>query len=494
MGTGGAKDAGAAGAAGSKDASTPGLGFSIAASGPVVLVQGGSVGITVNVTRTTDQGAITLSATSLPAGVTTGGATIAAGSNQGTLTLNAAASAVQTGGVTIGVHAVGASGSTDANAMLQIKGPSGSLDTTFGAGGFAAINVVFAVNARASVGPNGVVVAGQTASTYLVAGLTRTAALNTAFGTAGSVSFGSLTNGQTATAVPPRLDANGRWVMRYNGLGKNAAVRLTAAGAVDTTFSGDGILDFAARMGNYGGIVPLSGGGYLAGTGSSAPMATSTAMNRKLDDQGNTVGSDDTSKMLMDGVPALSGQTAKGVMQATGGDVLCSLSAAGDTPLCGYLPTGIGASTVVRIEPGRANRTVAAFATSTATLLQFSDISIDTTFAGGRRDVAVPNGSSPNLQGLSVVEVNFKEEIYVLGDAALGATRHMFVAKLDEAGNYVTTFGTNGFSIVDFPNLDKEVGIQVWPEGDGVYLLFLSTDNGESASLKGKLHAARLWR
>jgi hypothetical protein len=491
---GGSKDAGGGG--GSKDAST-GVGFSISSAGQAVVVQGGSVGIAVNVVRTGDQGAITLTGTSLPAGVTASPVTVPAGSNQGTLTLNASAAAVQTNGATIGVHAVGGSGSADSSLSLQVRGPSGSLDTTFGTNGFAAINVVFAVNARASVGPNGVVVAGQTASSFLVAGLTRAAALNTGFGTAGSVSFGSITSGQTATATPPRLDANGRWVMKYNGLGKSTAVRLTATGSADTTFDGDGILDFTARMGNGGGIVPLAGGGYLVGSETSAPMSAGTYLLRYIDDRAVTVGTDDTTRSLFDGVPSLAGQPAKAVINETSGggaDTLCTLGATGGTPTCANLPTGLTGYSLVRIEPGRANRTVAAFGSPTAALVQFSDVSIDSTFAGGRRDIAVPNGSSPNLQGLSVVEVDFKEEIYALGDAAFGATRNMFVARLDEAGNYVTSFGTNGFTTVDFPNLDHEVGIQVWPEGESVYLLFLSTDNGESAPLKGKLHAARLWR
>ena len=119
-----------------------------------------------------------------------------------------------------------------------------------------------------------------------MAGLSRTAVLNTNFGTSGSVSFGSIGGGQSAYATPPRLDATGRWVMKYNGLGKNTAVRLTAAGAVDNAFAGDGILDFAARMGNGGGIVPLSGGGYVVGVYSSAPMSSSTYAVRRLDNQG----------------------------------------------------------------------------------------------------------------------------------------------------------------------------------------------------------------
>jgi hypothetical protein len=487
---GGVPDAGGGG--GSKDASM-GVGFSIAPAGqPFVLVQGGTLGITVNVTRTGDQGAITLTGTSLPAGITASPVTVPAGSNQGTLTLNAAASAAQTAGVMIGIHGVGGSGAADTSLNLQVKGPSGSLDTTFGTAGFAALNVVFTTSARASAGPNGVVVAGQTATTYLIAGLTRTAALNPNFGTSGTLNFGSIGSG--ATATPPRLDGSGRWVMKYHGSGKNSAIRITGTGALDTTFSGDGFLDLTARMGNGGGIVPLSGGGYDVGSYTSAPMSSATNLLRHVDDQGNTVGTDDTTRTLYEGVPAVSGQPARALIDGAGGAFICNLSATGDTPTCGSLPAGLSGYSSVRIEAGRANRTVAVFGSPNAAIVQFSDVSVDTTFSGGRRDVAVPNGSSPLLQGLSVVEVAFREEIYVLGDAAFGAARKMFVAKLDEGGNYVTSFGTNGFTIVDYPNLDHEVGIQVWPEGESVYLLFFSTDAGESASLKGKLHAARLWR
>jgi hypothetical protein len=282
--------------------------------------------------------------------------------------------------------------------------------------------------------------------------------------------------------------------MKYLGFGVNYAVRITASGALDTAFSEDGILEVPRRDGNSGGILPLAAGGYLVGSVTTAIGAPNVFYYlRKLDDAGNTVGTDETTRSLVDGLPAAAGQTAKAIIdREAGNDAMCSVSDTGTTSSCVDLPADVTVYQLVRLELGRGNRTVAAFTTF---VTQFADVALDSNFgASGRRELQVPNATSPTIRGLAVVDVTNNEEIYVLGDAVFGTSRRLFVAKLDEAGNYVTGFGSNGSSIIDFPNLDKEVGIQLWPEGDHLYVLFLSADAGESASLRGKLHAARLWR
>jgi hypothetical protein len=182
----------------------------------------------------------------------------------------------------------------------------------------------------------------------------------------------------------------------------------------------------------------------------------------------------------------------------TGADRICDVSGTGEFPSCGDLPSGFAAVSFVRLERGRGNRTVAAyndFGGAGASLFQFADVTADKDFGtAGRADIKVPDATEPIIQGLAVAEVAAQSEIYALGDAKFGSSRRMFVTKFDEAGKPVTSFGSNGFASVDFVGLDKEVGVQLWPEGDNLYVLFLSADPGESAALKGKLHVARLWR
>jgi trimeric autotransporter adhesin len=98
----------------------PNPAISIALSNAALdITQGATVSVPVNVTRTDFTGAITLAAEGLPTGVTTTGGTIAAGSNTGTLTLNAAAGAVP-GAATVTIRATG-SGVSAATATLALN-------------------------------------------------------------------------------------------------------------------------------------------------------------------------------------------------------------------------------------------------------------------------------------------------------------------------------------------------------------------------------------
>ncbi|CAN5659584.1 hypothetical protein BH23GEM9_BH23GEM9_23870 [soil metagenome] len=97
------------------------------------VVQGGSGSVTVNLTRQGGfTGAVTLTAENLPAGVTSAGATIAAGATNATLTVNAAAGAtVGAAAVTIRATGTGVTAQTAPLALTVTTAPTGGGNVTF---------------------------------------------------------------------------------------------------------------------------------------------------------------------------------------------------------------------------------------------------------------------------------------------------------------------------------------------------------------------------
>lgn len=159
----------------------------------------------------------------------------------------------------------------------------GTLDTAFGAGGFAIVPVgTRATGAAIAVQADGkLVVAGEAwfslaAPQPFVVRLLATGALDATFGTAGVQVFAA-----SGTATSLVLDGTSVVVagrVSDAGVPKLMVARLTSAGQLDTTFAADGVAETAIGTSAIARGVALGGGGTLVaagstGTGNTADLA-----------------------------------------------------------------------------------------------------------------------------------------------------------------------------------------------------------------------------
>ena len=129
----------------------------------------------------------------------------------------------------------------------------GTLDTTFGTNGYAAVNFgsPFPFMSEIAIDPAGrIVVAGDAQFSnsgpdeMAVARLTASGALDTNFGSGGSTLITTGANGGSVTSLVVQADGKivvGGLATTAGNSDQAALVRLTAAGALDTTFNGSGI-------------------------------------------------------------------------------------------------------------------------------------------------------------------------------------------------------------------------------------------------------------
>lgn len=226
--------------------------FTLTLSTPRVLIlQGTSATVDATVTRATGfDGAVNVAVTGLPAGVTAAPVVIASNATTATLTLVAQANAAHS--LPTPTTAQGTSGTDVAQQPLTVtvRGPAGSLDTSFATQGIANTAVGNAEDyARAMVvQPDGrIVVAGSSSSPagtqIALVRYQRDGALDTTFGTGGMVvtPVGSVSDEAYAVA----LQADGK-ILVAGGSAQGASgidfalLRYTANGALDTTFGNGG--------------------------------------------------------------------------------------------------------------------------------------------------------------------------------------------------------------------------------------------------------------
>src|SRR5688572_31921394 len=138
-------------AEGGTDAPATGSSFSLAVPTRPIVVQGASASVEIAVTRNGFNGPITIAVDGLPPNVSASPATVGADTTKASVTLSATAAAAQ-GETTISISGSDATGSVKNSTpvSLLVRGPSGSLDMTFGQGG----------RATAPGGTSGFIVAG----------------------------------------------------------------------------------------------------------------------------------------------------------------------------------------------------------------------------------------------------------------------------------------------------------------------------------------------
>jgi uncharacterized delta-60 repeat protein len=223
-----------------------------AREGYAAVRQGGSVNITLDITRAGGpSGPITVAVPNPPAGLSGSSVTIEETASSATISLTATSTAALGGPVMLPIEGTYADGVAQVMLPALVFGPAGALDTTFGTSG-STIFTAAASNAydypRALVfQPDGkLVIAGVTTSggyRFVLARLTENGVLDTGFaGGAGKTQLAVTIGGSTIShAHAVALDGQGR-ILIGGSSGATAAeqrwtiARYTAAGVLDTTF------------------------------------------------------------------------------------------------------------------------------------------------------------------------------------------------------------------------------------------------------------------
>jgi uncharacterized delta-60 repeat protein len=340
----------------------------------------------------------------------------------------------------------------------------GDLDTTFGSGGKKTVNFGGTDAARAVlVQPNGRVVAaggGGPASSFCVVRLrSANGTLDPTFGSGGKrvVDLGSDDESVYGAALQP----DGKIVLAGDSRLQPAVVRLKANGALDTTFDGDGKKLFSwGAIGRVTAVVVAPNGKILLGgfsgpEGGNIQVARMTAKGA-LDttfgaggiatvDFGATEFGEAIARQA-DGRILVAGQSS------AGGAVIARLRATGvlDTDFGGdgrvTLPGG-GSLSAVLVQPDR-NIVVAGNASGSAmmTVTRLKpDGSLDATF-GSAGTTTVAFGSLANPLGGAARQPDGK--IVVAGYTQDG--EDVAVARLNTNGSLDATFGIGGKATVDF--------------------------------------------
>jgi len=306
-------------------------------------------------------------------------------------------------------------------AIVTRLNTNGTLDTTFGSGGFATIDntgTIFSMILESSgkiiVAANGDV-DGNSGFVEL-ARFNSSGTLDTTFGTGGIT---------TTQAVPfnPAFDATGAIALQSNGEILVAAgspgviARFTSAGQLDTTFGTGGVANLVSPFPTQ--ILVLASGKILVSAG--APLPTPTAQ-ASIVSRYNSNGSLDTTF-------AAAGMMATPVtasaMTQSGGKILIAgavTSKIGVPPASGDIGFGI-----VRYNANGV---------------------IDTTFGTGGIAV-IDFGSSAPLSGAFAIAVQSNGDIVAGGAAAQGPENASLnsafaLTRVTSTGAIDTTFGTNG--------------------------------------------------
>jgi uncharacterized delta-60 repeat protein len=340
----------------------------------------------------------------------------------------------------------------------------GDLDTTFGSGGKKTVNFGGTDAARAVlVQPNGRVVAaggGGPASSFCVVRLrSANGTLDPTFGSGGKrvVDLGSDDESVYGAALQP----DGKIVLAGDSRLQPAVVRLKANGALDTTFDGDGKKLFSwGAIGRVTAVVVAPNGkivlgGFSGPEGGNIQVARMTAKGA-LDTTFGAGGIATVDFGATEFGAAIARQADGRILVAgqssAGGAVIARLRATGvlDTDFGGdgrvTLPGG-GSLSAVLVQPDR-NIVVAGNASGSAmmTVTRLKpDGSLDAAF-GSAGTTTVAFGSLANPLGGAARQPDGK--IVVAGYTQDG--EDVAVARLNTNGSLDATFGIGGKATVDF--------------------------------------------
>jgi uncharacterized delta-60 repeat protein len=408
-----------------------------------VIQQGSSVLFKVAVTRQSGfTGAVNLSLSGLPTGVSGPSPTIASDSGSADLPLTATATAPHSLPTTVTVTGTSGDQVATKTFTVTVSGPPGSIDTSFGSGG----PVITAVNAgedyaRAiAVQPDGkIVVAGSTitpqqGTDFAVVRYDRDGALDTAFNAGGKVTTAISTGTDEANAVAIQSDGKilvagstneGTSIQRF------VVARYNSNGSLDTTFGTGGkvITSFGSGPDRaYAMAVQPDGKIVVGGEATVAATGLDFALARY-----NTDGSLDTGF-------GTGGKVTTPVQGSTGRDAIYALA----------LQT-LGGETRIVAAGGEGDFRVARF-TANGTP--------DSSFAGNGKVSGIFGSSIGAAYGVAITSVG---RIVVAGYTS----NDFALARVDETGVLDSSFGTAGKVVTRLNTGNTDLASSVAIQSDG---------------------------
>lgn len=441
---------------------TPGFNFTLDTS-RVIVWQGQQATVQVAVQR--DAGftdAINFAVDSLPAGATAAALSVAAGSNTGTLTLQAAAGAPHSlpTSVAVKASATGTAGATQA-LTLTVRGAAGDIDTSFGGGTLVTPGgltddyvrgVAVQADGKAVVVGHGVFSAASGTDFMLVRHL-RDGGLDPSFGTGGKVAtaFGNGGGSDEAQAVAVQPDG-----------------KILVAGASDQGATG---YDFALARYNADGTLDATfgtNGRIITSFGNGADRAYALVVQP----DGKIVVGGDSNQGANGNDFALARYNANGTLDTTfgnGGKVLTPIGANGasESIYSLALQTVGGATRIVAVG-GEGDFIAAAYR---------ADGTLDASF-----------GTAGVVKGLFGTVVGAARGVVVTATNNLvlaGHRDHDFAAvRLLPDGSLDTTFGTGGRAVHVLSANNWDEATALVQQADGKLLLggWVYTGNSSSAN------------
>ncbi|PYE55714.1 hypothetical protein [Deinococcus yavapaiensis] len=402
------------------------------------VITGTSATVTVNVARQGSfNGPVSLSLAGLPSGASSAPVTIAEGQSSATLTVSALGTASHSQPTTVALTGASNSGTVTKNVTVTVRGPAGSLDTTFGANGIAVtpIGIGEDVPYAMAVQDDGkLVVVGSTmnsttSSDFAVVRYTRDGALDSTFGQGGKVVVDFAGKSDIARAVA--IDAQGRVVVA-GGVTSAAdkerfgVVRLTATGARDGSFGQNGLatLDFGGESRAQAVLVTPS----AIVVGGQATVDTTTGVDfavARLTQTG-----------ALDASFGTGGKVTTAVASGNGGDAVRALALQG-----------------TRIVAAGGDGDFKAVRYTTAGVLDASFAAggkLGTVFGG---DIATVNAVTVDAQGRLVLAGQRQNDTAIV--------------RLNENGAFDASFGSGGKQVVPISaaNWDAATGVAVQSDG-----------------------------
>lgn len=498
----------------------PGFEISLSAD-RLPVTQGHSASLEVSVTRKNGfSGAVSLSVGGLPGGVGFAPVTVEAGSSTATLTLSAAPDAPHS--LPTAATVTGRSGALEAGKPLTVtvRGPAGSLDTTFG-------KVVLPVGQgddyayAMAVQPDGkVVLAGQAGSDIAVVRLTRDGAPDASFGQGGKV-ITDVSGSDVAYAVAVQPD--GKVVVAgsavVGGSGRDfVLVRYNPDGSLDSSFGSGGkvITAFGADSDQAYALLVQPDGKLLAGGDSNqGASGLDFALARY-----NPDGSPDTSfgaggKLTTavgsgakrDSAYALALQTVQGESRivAAGGEgdfVLARYTAAGALDetfgtggkVKGLFGSTIGTAKAVAVQ-GEAILVAGNVGHNFALARLLADGSPDASFGTGGKVVTAV--SSTNWDEAQAVAVNAEGQILLGGWAyeGAGSSGNFALVRYTPTGQPDAGFGAGGVVITPVAAGAKpDQGMAMALQPDGRIPATRVLLGGYASVTNSDFAAVRLWQ
>jgi len=430
--------------------------FSLAvANDKVPVLQGATNTVTVTVTRETGfTGAVALAFSGLPTGASASSATIASDATKADILISAAATAPHSLPTTVTVTGTSGEASATKTFTVTVRGPAGSVDTSFASG--KAITTVGQSEDYAealAVQPDGkVIVVGRTAAAttdFAVVRYNRDGDLDTGFGTGGKVT--TPINAASDEAYAVALQGDGKILVagttEVSASGYDfALVRYNADGSLDTGFGTGGKVTTAFGNGPdkaYAIAVQPDGKIVIGGEATFTATGYDFALARY-----NADGSLDTGF-------GTGGKVTTSLKADTGRDVVFSLA-----------QQTVGGQPRIVAVGGDGDFLLARYTSAGA---------LDTGFGTGGKVVGL-FGSVIGSARASALTADGK--LVVAGDANDGFA----LVRLTEAGALDTSFGTAGKVITQVNEGNSDVATALAVQSDGKLVVGGWTYTGGSSS------------